>query len=60
MQAVWQAGMQSMRWNDYDQNDVMLLVAQHPDAIPYFHTSDVCDDPQDILDFFDTWQKTFP
>jgi len=43
-------------WNDCDQNDVMAVVAGPVD----YDMQPATDDPQDILDFFNIWEETFP
>ena len=52
--ALAKSGLEMVRTNDYDQNDVFLMVAERGDAQHYG------DHPADIVKFFRSWKETFP
>lgn len=52
--ALAKSGMDMIQTNDYDQNDVFLMVAGKGEAFHYG------DHPADIVKFFRNWKETFP
>ena len=52
--AMSKAGLDMVQTNDYDQNDVFLMVTERGDGWHYG------DHPPDILKFFRSWKETFP
>ena len=52
--ALSMAGLGMTETNDYHQNDVFLMVAEHDDGFHYG------DHPPDIVKFFRSWKETFP